>query len=56
VSDTLGRDVEATTVSGDTTRGIAVDVDETGALLVDSDTGRVRVTSGAIHHLGVNGG
>jgi BirA family biotin operon repressor/biotin-[acetyl-CoA-carboxylase] ligase len=56
VSDTLGRDVEATTVSGDTTRGVAVDVDETGALLVDSDTGRVRVTSGEIHHLGVNGG
>ena len=56
VSDTLGRDVEATTVSGDTIRGVAVDLDETGALLVDSDGGRVRVTSGEIHHLGVNEG
>jgi BirA family transcriptional regulator, biotin operon repressor / biotin---[acetyl-CoA-carboxylase] ligase len=56
VSDTLGRHVEATTVSGAVARGVAVDLDETGALLVDSTDARVRVASGEIHHLGIDEG
>ena len=54
VSSTLGRHVEATTVAGDTVRGVAADLDETGALLVDSADGRVRVAFGEIQHLDVN--
>ncbi len=56
VSATLGRRVEAATVGGDTARGVAVDLDETGALLVDSGDGRVRVAFGEIQHLDVNQG
>jgi BirA family biotin operon repressor/biotin-[acetyl-CoA-carboxylase] ligase len=56
VSSTLGRHVEATTVTGDTVRGVAADLDETGALLVDSADGPVRVAFGEIHHLGVDRG
>ena len=54
VSDTLGRRVEATTVGGDTARGVATDLDDTGALLIDTEKpgGRVRVAAGEIHHLG----
>jgi BirA family biotin operon repressor/biotin-[acetyl-CoA-carboxylase] ligase len=53
-SDTLGRRVEATTVGGDAARGVAADVDETGALLIDTDAGRVTVAFGEIQHLDVN--
>ena len=56
VSATLGRRVEATTVGGDTASGVAADLDETGALLVETDEGTVRVAFGEIHHLGVNTG
>jgi BirA family biotin operon repressor/biotin-[acetyl-CoA-carboxylase] ligase len=56
VSATLGRRVEATTVGGDTVRGVAADLDETGALLVDTDTGRRTVVFGEIGHLDVNRG
>ena len=51
VSRTLGRRVEATTVGGDAVRGVAADLDETGALLIDADVGRVRVAFGDVHHL-----
>jgi BirA family transcriptional regulator, biotin operon repressor / biotin---[acetyl-CoA-carboxylase] ligase len=56
VSATLGRHVEATTVAGDTVRGVAADLDETGALLVDSADGPVRVAFAEIHHLGIGRG
>jgi BirA family transcriptional regulator, biotin operon repressor / biotin---[acetyl-CoA-carboxylase] ligase len=56
VSATIGHRVEATTVGDDTARGIAADLDETGALLVDTDAGRLRVAFGEIHHLDVNQG
>jgi BirA family biotin operon repressor/biotin-[acetyl-CoA-carboxylase] ligase len=51
VSDTLGRRVEATTVGGDAARGVAADLDDDGALLIDTDAGRVRVAFGEVHHL-----
>jgi BirA family transcriptional regulator, biotin operon repressor / biotin---[acetyl-CoA-carboxylase] ligase len=54
VSATLGRRVEATTVGGDTASGVAADLDETGALLIETGTGIVRVAFGEIQHLGVN--
>lgn len=54
VSATIGRLVEATTVGGDTARGVAADLDEAGALLVDTEAGRRRVAFGEIHHLDVN--
>jgi BirA family transcriptional regulator, biotin operon repressor / biotin---[acetyl-CoA-carboxylase] ligase len=52
-ADTLGRRVEATTVEGVVVRGVAADVDPTGALLVDgdADAGRVRVAFGDVTHL-----
>ena len=56
VSATLGRRVEATTVGGDTACGVAADLDETGALLIETDGGIVRVAFGEIRHLGVNQG
>jgi len=56
ISATIGRRVEATTVGGDSARGVAADLDETGALLVDTDAGRLRVAFGEIHHLDVNQG
>ena len=56
VSATLGRRVEATTVGGDTASGVAADIDETGALLIETDRGVVRVAFGEIQHLGVNRG
>jgi BirA family transcriptional regulator, biotin operon repressor / biotin---[acetyl-CoA-carboxylase] ligase len=52
VSRSLGRRVEATRVGGDAVRGVAADLDDTGALLVDTDAGRVRVAFGEVHHLG----
>jgi hypothetical protein len=51
VSATLGRRVEATAVGGDVVRGVAADLDETGALLIDTGAGRVRVAFGEIRHL-----
>ena len=57
VSHTLGRRVEATTVGGDTARGVAADLDDTGALFIDAEKpgeGRVRVAFGEIQHLGVD--
>jgi BirA family transcriptional regulator, biotin operon repressor / biotin---[acetyl-CoA-carboxylase] ligase len=56
VSATLGRRVEAATVGGDTASGVAVDLDETGALLIETGEGLVRVAFGEIQHLGVNQG
>ncbi|HYF11521.1 MAG TPA: biotin--[acetyl-CoA-carboxylase] ligase [Actinomycetota bacterium] len=57
-SDTLGRRVEATTVEGVDVRGVAADVDATGALLVDgdADAGRVRVAFGDVTHLRADAG
>lgn len=55
-SATLGRRVDATTVEGDTASGVAVDVDETGALLIDTGEGLARVAFGEIRHIGVNQG
>jgi biotin-(acetyl-CoA carboxylase) ligase len=53
VSQTLGRRVEATTVAGDVARGTAVDLDGTGALLIEAPGGKhpVRVAFGEIEHL-----
>jgi BirA family transcriptional regulator, biotin operon repressor / biotin---[acetyl-CoA-carboxylase] ligase len=54
VSHTLGRTIQGTTVDGGSVRGVAVDLDETGALLVDTDAGRRRVAFGEVQHLGVD--
>ncbi|MGH7540260.1 MAG: biotin--[acetyl-CoA-carboxylase] ligase [Gemmatimonadota bacterium] len=51
VSDTLGRHVEATTVGGDTVRGVAADLDEDGSLLVETGVGVVPVAFGEVEHL-----
>jgi BirA family biotin operon repressor/biotin-[acetyl-CoA-carboxylase] ligase len=56
VSATLGRRVVATTVGGDTARGVAADLDETGGLLLETGEGVVRVAFGEIHHLDVDHG
>jgi BirA family transcriptional regulator, biotin operon repressor / biotin---[acetyl-CoA-carboxylase] ligase len=56
ISDTLGRPVRATTVGGDMVRGVAADLDETGALLIDTDGGRVTVASGEVRRLDVDPG
>ena len=56
ISATLGRRVEATTVGGDSVQGIAADLDETGALLIETDAGRRRVAFGEVHHLDVDQG
>jgi BirA family biotin operon repressor/biotin-[acetyl-CoA-carboxylase] ligase len=56
VSATLGQHVEATTIGGGTDRGVAVDVDGTGALLVRTDAGQVRVAFGEIEQLDVGRG
>ncbi|HEX6580261.1 MAG TPA: biotin--[acetyl-CoA-carboxylase] ligase [Actinomycetota bacterium] len=53
VSRTLGRRVEATTVDGDVARGLALDIDDTGALLIDTDVGPARVAFGEVEHLDV---
>jgi BirA family biotin operon repressor/biotin-[acetyl-CoA-carboxylase] ligase len=56
VSHTLGRTIEGTTVDGSSVRGIAADLDDTGALLIDTEEpgGRVRVAFGEIQHLSVD--
>jgi BirA family biotin operon repressor/biotin-[acetyl-CoA-carboxylase] ligase len=51
MTDTLGRSVEARTVGGNTVRGVAADVDDAGALLIDTERGRVRVDTADIEHL-----
>jgi BirA family biotin operon repressor/biotin-[acetyl-CoA-carboxylase] ligase len=51
VADTLGRQVEGTTVGGVVAHGVAADVDVDGALLVDTDAGRVRIAFGEVAHL-----
>jgi BirA family transcriptional regulator, biotin operon repressor / biotin---[acetyl-CoA-carboxylase] ligase len=58
VAHTLGRTVEGTTVDGNSVRGVAVDLDDSGALLIDTEEpgGRVRVAFGEIQHLGVDPG
>jgi BirA family biotin operon repressor/biotin-[acetyl-CoA-carboxylase] ligase len=58
VSHTLGRTIEGTTVDGNSVRGMAADLDDTGALLIDTEEpgGRVRVAFGEIQHLGVDQG
>lgn len=58
VSHTLGRTIEGTTVDGNSVRGVAADLDDTGALLIDTEEpgGRVRVAFGEIQHLGVDQG
>ncbi len=47
---TLGHDVRATTTDGRTTEGRAVDIDETGSLIIETE-GRVAVRSGEVEHL-----
>jgi BirA family transcriptional regulator, biotin operon repressor / biotin---[acetyl-CoA-carboxylase] ligase len=56
ISDTLGRRVRATTVGGDTVLGVAADLDETGALLIDTDGKRVTVATGEVRRLDVGPG
>lgn len=51
VSATIGRRLEATTVGGVIEVGVAADLDRTGALLVRTDRGVVRIAFGEIHHL-----
>jgi BirA family biotin operon repressor/biotin-[acetyl-CoA-carboxylase] ligase len=51
ISDTLGRHVQATTTRGELISGLAVDIDEDGALQLDTDAGRGRVAFGDIEHL-----
>jgi BirA family biotin operon repressor/biotin-[acetyl-CoA-carboxylase] ligase len=51
VADTLGRRVEARTAGGEAVRGLAADVDDTGALVLETPHGRRRVTAGDVVHL-----
>ncbi len=54
VSLTLGRQVQAVTAKGHLgVRGEAVDVDETGALVVRTDAGLKAIGSGEVEHLRV---
>jgi BirA family biotin operon repressor/biotin-[acetyl-CoA-carboxylase] ligase len=56
-ADTLGRRVDATTVDGTVVRGIATDVDPTGALAIDvRGHGIARVAFGDVHHLSLDHG
>ncbi len=50
-SATLDTDVEAIDHDGSAIRGRAVDVDERGALVIETDRGVVVVTSGEVRHL-----
>jgi BirA family biotin operon repressor/biotin-[acetyl-CoA-carboxylase] ligase len=47
----IGRDVRATTVGGGTVEGRAVDVDERGALVVETPSGREVVAFGEVQHV-----
>lgn len=51
VADTLGREVEAAGIDGGRIRGIAVDVDETGGLVLETPAGPVSISSGEVEHL-----
>ena len=51
VAVTTGRRVEAVSEGGRRVRGTAADIDDAGALLVDTSDGRVRVPFGEIRHL-----
>jgi BirA family biotin operon repressor/biotin-[acetyl-CoA-carboxylase] ligase len=51
VCATLGRRVRAFTTEGTTVEGEAVDVDETGALIVGTFDGLELVRSGEVEHL-----
>jgi BirA family biotin operon repressor/biotin-[acetyl-CoA-carboxylase] ligase len=49
--DTIGRKVRATTMSGDVVEGIALEVGDSGDLVVETSTGRARVAFGEVVHL-----
>jgi BirA family biotin operon repressor/biotin-[acetyl-CoA-carboxylase] ligase len=51
ISATIGRLVEATSVSGEVVQGRAVGVDDFGSLQLSTDTGEVRIAFGDIEHL-----
>jgi BirA family biotin operon repressor/biotin-[acetyl-CoA-carboxylase] ligase len=51
VSATLGRRIQATTISGDLIEGTAVDLDERGGLVVERDGRRAVVAFGEVAHL-----
>jgi BirA family biotin operon repressor/biotin-[acetyl-CoA-carboxylase] ligase len=51
VSATLGKRVRATTLGGRTVEGTAVDLDERGNLVVDTDTGPETIGFGEVQHL-----
>jgi BirA family transcriptional regulator, biotin operon repressor / biotin---[acetyl-CoA-carboxylase] ligase len=51
VAATLGRRVLATTTDGPSVEGVAVDLDRSGGLVIDTDRGRETVTFGALEHL-----
>jgi BirA family biotin operon repressor/biotin-[acetyl-CoA-carboxylase] ligase len=51
VAATLGRRVLATTTGGGSVEGVAVDLDRSGGLVVETDRGREVVTFGALEHL-----
>jgi BirA family biotin operon repressor/biotin-[acetyl-CoA-carboxylase] ligase len=48
---TLGRRVRATVVDGTTVEGSAVDLDDHGGLIVETEGGRQTVSFGEIVHL-----
>jgi BirA family biotin operon repressor/biotin-[acetyl-CoA-carboxylase] ligase len=48
---TIGRRVRATTTAGVVVEGTAVDVDDAGALVVETAAGRETVGFGEVHHL-----
>jgi BirA family biotin operon repressor/biotin-[acetyl-CoA-carboxylase] ligase len=50
-SDTLGRRVRATTLDGRSVEGTAVDLDERGNLVVETDDGRETIGFGEVEHL-----
>lgn len=50
-SDTLGRAVEATTVDGTVVRGVAMELDADGGLVVRTGGVRARVAFGDVRHL-----
>ncbi|MEM4976959.1 MAG: biotin--[acetyl-CoA-carboxylase] ligase [Desulfurococcaceae archaeon] len=49
--DTLGKKVRAYTVKGEVVRGIAKSITETGDLVVESDTGTVKLSSNEVFEL-----
>ncbi len=49
LSQTLGEEVEVKDKSGEFVRGVAVDIDQDGALVVMNESGRRRVISGILN-------